>query len=499
MPAKMTHDDFIRKAQAVHGDRYGYGMAAYACNEDMLTITCPAHGAFVQRARNHLQGRGCPRCKAEQSSQRQTGNRDEFVRKAQAIHGERYDYSKVEYHRSGSKVEVICPTHGSFMVTPNSHLSRQSGCPKCAGKGFSSAEFVAMLKERHGEAYQYGQTEYTGIKHKITITCPKHGDFSQTAEAHRLGQGCPQCGYEARASQAERELVDWLGTLNIPFVHCDRSVLDGEEIDVFFPGAMVGIELNGRYWHSDRIKHPRFHERKTDAAQKKGVRLITVWDFDWATRRPVVERLILNAIHAGTGAKIGARQCIVVEIDNIDAAAFYEAHHIQGACRGSVLNLALAHQGEVVACMSFTQGGTRRGKAESGEYELARFATAAQVPGGASRLFTHFVAARRPACVWSFSDKQSFSGKLYEVLGFAQNGELRADYKIACPRTMRTWHKSLWQRKSLQKRMKEIGFDMRFDHRTDPRTERQVIDALGMLRVWDSGKLRWVWRDHSST
>ena len=499
MPAKLTINDFIRKANAVHGSRYDYAPTRYSSNEDMLTIRCKEHGEFVQRARNHLLGRGCPRCKAEQTSIRQSGSREDFIAKARAIHGGRYDYTKVEYTRSSRKVEIICPQHGSFMVSPNSHLSRKTGCPKCAGKGFSNAEFVAMLREKHGLTYQYDQVVYDGIKNKITVACPKHGSFEQTAEAHRLGQGCPQCGHEARASQAERELAEWLDGQGIPFVHCDRSLLDGSEIDFLFPQAGIGVELNGRYWHSDKIKHPRFHERKTAAAQEKGVRLITVWDFDWAARRPIVERLILNAVHADHAEKIGARQCTIAEVDNVDAATFYAANHLQGSCRGSLLNLALTHQGRIVACMSFTKGGTRRGKAGSGEYELARYATSITVPGGATRLFSRFVAMRQPTIVWSFSDKQSFSGKLYETLGFSRDGELRADYRIACPRTMQTWHKSLWQRKSLQRRITELGLGMSFDHRTDPRTERQMIDALGMLRVWDSGKVRWVWRDHSST
>jgi hypothetical protein len=128
-----------------------------------------------------------------------------------------------------------------------------------------------------------------------------------------------------------------------------------------------------------------------------------------------------------------------------------------------------------------------------GEWELARYATAAVVRGGASRLFAAFLKAVGATTVWSFSDKQHFDGGLYETLGFTLDGEIQADYRVVHPRTLTTWHKSLWQRKSIPARLREIGSSETFEPETDPRTERQMQDAVKVLRVWDAGKTRWRW------
>ncbi len=56
--------------------------------------------------------------------------KEQFIADAKAIHGDKYDYSKVEYITSAIKVCIICPIHGEFWQTPSKHLSNR-GCPKC--------------------------------------------------------------------------------------------------------------------------------------------------------------------------------------------------------------------------------------------------------------------------------------------------------------------------------------------------------------------------------
>jgi hypothetical protein len=56
---------------------------------------------------------------------------DEFIEKAIKIHGDFYDYSEVNYINTRTKVCIICPIHGRFWQTPNSHLSGKAKCPIC--------------------------------------------------------------------------------------------------------------------------------------------------------------------------------------------------------------------------------------------------------------------------------------------------------------------------------------------------------------------------------
>ena len=57
----------------------------------------------------------------------------QFVEDARRVHGSRYDYSKAVYNGRLVEMEIICPKpgHGSFLQTPNSHVSHRAGCPEC--------------------------------------------------------------------------------------------------------------------------------------------------------------------------------------------------------------------------------------------------------------------------------------------------------------------------------------------------------------------------------
>ena len=94
---------------------------------DYITIECYRHGPFAQRADSHLYGSGCIICNKEARKL----SREEFIRKAREVHGDKYDYSKVKYNGNKRPVEIICKKHGSFWKKPNAHISSSSGCSYC--------------------------------------------------------------------------------------------------------------------------------------------------------------------------------------------------------------------------------------------------------------------------------------------------------------------------------------------------------------------------------
>jgi hypothetical protein len=118
--------------------------------------------------------------------------RDLFIKKAIELHGDRYDYSIVEYTNSRSKLRIICPVHGIFEQTSNSHLSG-SGCPKCGLKTLTTEDFINKANEIHGNKYDYSKTTYSNPKIKINIICPIHGEFYQIPHSHLEGCGCSKC------------------------------------------------------------------------------------------------------------------------------------------------------------------------------------------------------------------------------------------------------------------------------------------------------------------
>ena len=125
---------FIERAKKTHGDRYDYSEVNYKNMYTKVAIICLNHGLFYQLPFNHLNGQGCPACKAEDVGNRKRMSVEEFIKRAVAVHKEKYDYSKVNYRNNHTKVCIICPKHGEFWQNPESHLNG-CGCPMCGLRG----------------------------------------------------------------------------------------------------------------------------------------------------------------------------------------------------------------------------------------------------------------------------------------------------------------------------------------------------------------------------
>ena len=134
-----TTDEFIAKAKKIHGDKYDYSKVKYVDAKSKVCVVCPEHGEFWQTPDSHLSGCGCPKCANKNKGEYRRSSKKDFIKKAKEIHGDKYDYSKVEYVNAKTKVCIICPNHGEFWQTPNNHL-RGHGCPKCKRNQLSCAE-----------------------------------------------------------------------------------------------------------------------------------------------------------------------------------------------------------------------------------------------------------------------------------------------------------------------------------------------------------------------
>ncbi len=126
-----------------------------------------------------------------------------FIEKAIVKHGDRYNYSKVEYQGSNKKVCIICPDHGEYYQLPNNHLAGKE-CLKCSyekrGQNLKSSieNFIIKAKIKHGNKYDYSKSIYVNAKIKVCITCLRHGDFYQLPSKHLYGNTCPKCADEIR-------------------------------------------------------------------------------------------------------------------------------------------------------------------------------------------------------------------------------------------------------------------------------------------------------------
>lgn len=218
MSKKKTTEEFIAEAVAKHGDKYSYDEVVYTKAKDKVKIWCKVHECyFLQTPDQHCsKGNGCPKCKADKTSDRCKYTVEDFLRKAKEAHGDKYDYSKVEYKGSTIPVIVVCPKHSDFSVIPTAHWGGAE-CAKCSeekgGKRFlmTDEEFKARVAEIYGDTLDFTHDTY-GSKKKIKVFCNIHKEFFyKTAEKllHR-NQGCPLCGRERISKSRAKDIEHFL-------------------------------------------------------------------------------------------------------------------------------------------------------------------------------------------------------------------------------------------------------------------------------------------------
>lgn len=128
---------------------------------------------------------------------------DEFIRRAINVHGNKYDYSKVNIVNTRTKISLICYVHGEFKQSIYKHL-RGSGCSKCNHVDMKTInrhrmttnEFIEKARLIHGDKYDYSKLIYLGNKTQAIFICSKHGEFLQRPNDHLSGNGCKKCQYK---------------------------------------------------------------------------------------------------------------------------------------------------------------------------------------------------------------------------------------------------------------------------------------------------------------
>lgn len=211
----------------------------------------------------------------------------------------------------------------------------------------------------------------------------------------------------------QKQLNEFLTSLNISFIIEDRKEIYPQEIDVLVKDRNIGIEMNGVFWHSDHKKHKTYHVEKLERCVDKNIKLLQFWDIEWHNYPEICRSIIKTNL--GLNKVIHARKCQIKNLNYNTTKTFLQDNHIQGNCRSSV-KLGLFYNDELISVMTF--GKPRFNK--NYEWELIRFCNKIgyNVIGGASKLLRYFEKTFIPANLLSYSDRRLFDGKLYEKLGF---------------------------------------------------------------------------------
>lgn len=249
MDNSKLKENFIKKAQTIHGDKYDYSKVDYQGSLKKVEIICPEHGSFYQLPSAHLRNQ-CPSCANDSRRKALASSKEEFILKAREIHGWKYDYSKVEYKNAETKVCIICPLHGEFLMRPSSHLLGNS-CPKCMGRGLSQNDIIEEFRKLHGDRYDYSLVEYRKMHDKVKVICPEHGIFEITPSKHLLGQGCKKCAYVKNGLSQRLSMEEFLKRAN---------------------------EAHGGYYNYKKVSFLRTHDKIEIECPKHGVFTQLVYD-----------------------------------------------------------------------------------------------------------------------------------------------------------------------------------------------------------------------------
>lgn len=350
---------------------------------------------------------------------------------------------------------------------------------KLEDMGFSNRLRETYIK-KHFEKYSDIGLEFISIENRILKLkgkCKHLFNIHYDSLKRRIENGYEYCTIcnpiNSGQSQEEKLIIDWLKGLGLEIIERDKSL--GIELDILIPDLNIAIEYNGLYWHSELYKDKFYHLNKTEICNKRGIRLIHIWEDHWLYKKEIIKSMLLNSLKLNTN-KIFARNCKIVLVDSKSKNDFLDKNHIQGKCQSSI-NIGLEYNGALVSLMTF--GGRNINKKK--EFELIRFCNKinTNVVGGASKLFSYFIKNYNYQSIISYADISNFTGGLYKLLGFDYSHRSQPNYWWVVDGNR--YHRFTYNKKRL---IKEGG---------DPNmTEVGIMYKRGHFRIFGCGQDKYI-------
>lgn len=324
--------------------------------------------------------------------------------------------------------------------------------------------------------------------------CEKHTKRVLNGEVLRLGIstscGCLSHSINFIGSTCENEIKDYISTLTSE-APLKTKILDGKEIDLYYPQHNIGIEYNGSVYHATinalRRDVPKYYHRdKFLLAKEKGIHLITIFDVDWKSNKERIKMYLKDVF--SPKIRLYARKCVLKVIDKPIANGFCDKYHLQGGSRLSKIHLGLYYNNELCSVMTF--GRQRRKKDSNTDFELIRYCVRSgyTIVGGAEKLLKHFITTYSPKDIVSYSDNDYFAGGVYEKLGFSYDSQTTVSYY---------WYNhdvkinreqcQLSKLKVKYPKLVEEAYTVKASNKED-----YVMTRLGACKVFRCGNTKWV-------
>ena len=489
-------ETFIEKANKVHNEKYNYSKTIYVNSRTDIIVICPIHGEFHTTPHKHIHNKHeCPQCLKEKKDNKikpiKKDKNKIFVEKAKLIHGDKYNYSNINYINKNTKICIICPEHGEFWQIPHNHL-KGCGCPKCAREilrkkhSFTKDIFIMNAKKIHENKYDYSKVEYINNSTKVCIICPKHGEFWQTPAMHyNERQGCPLCG--TLSSKNELEIFNILKKYFSDVHLRDHDIIKPKEIEITIPSKKVCIEYNGLRWHSEEFKDDKnYHLNKSELCKQKGYNLIHIFEDEWIFKKEIVKNKLLHILDCDyEKEKIYGRKIIVKEINHNEGKDFLEKNHIQGSTQ-STLYIGGFYNNTLISVMSFIKF--------KNEWILNRFASiiSYNCVGVGGKLFNFFIKKYNPTFVKTYADKRwtITDNNFYTKIGFIEEAILPPNYYYVTSEDgyRHRYHKFNFRKNKILKKYGD-KYDL-----NNEMSEREMAEKVGLHRIYDCGLLKYIWK-----
>ncbi len=545
--ANLHH--FIDRAQKVHGDLYDYSESIYHNRTEKVKIVCKICGPFWQRPDSHWRGAHCPTCAKRKAIAKQKDTRDIFIDKAKLVHGNNFDYSKVDYQHSGTKVLVICKSClNEILVRPSHHLNG-SKCPHCVrialGRLYllSRTEFIQKAAAVHNNKYDYTQITYRGCANNIDIKCREcHSIFTQLANNHLAGSGCPECA-KRKADLAKTKSTEMV------IAECKQRV--GDRFDyskVYYKNCATKIIITCKRCNNDYHVFVHNH-KKTGACPYCGVssghrqiidyiqsitnhkiiindrKTISPYELDIyiPDRKLAIEfhGLYRHSYSEIPPPNIRCRhqtKALLCEKSNIRLLQFWShewdqkqiivksmiKHQLQQSIKIYARACKIIKISDNFFTINHIQG-LRHSAIAYGliyndiivagmsfckhhqKWEIIRYANLLNhtVVGGSSKLLNHFIKTHQPNELLSFADLRFSVGNVYQLFGFKQLKITKPNYFYTDKRATKLLSRQSHQKHKLSKKLE--NFDP-----TKSEIENCLINGLRIL--YDAGHTKWLWK-----
>lgn len=526
---RPTTEEWIKRAKKVHGDKYIYDRVKYINQNCSVEIICPIHGNFKQMAALHIQGCGCPKCNGGVKI-----TKDDFIEKAQKIHGDKYDYTKFNYINAKTEGLIICPIHGDFLQTPDAHL-RGQGCPKCKSSKLENILMKFFEKNNINYTYQYKLKDDKVLfcdfllnEYNIIVECQGEQHFIPTSfDKDKNKEKCEET-YE---KVVRYDILKYNMCINngldiiyftipeyfnstdvnintefykdkilitdveklLEYIKTKQKTVNADSFLDFYEDVRKNISKNIinanniiKYKDYVVIYVPLIPNKRNELNDKRrmyakrGYKVIIVFEDEYINNREIVLSKIRHLFKLDKLPRIMARKCTIKEIRNDAAETFLNKNHIQGFVNSSIY-LGAYYNNDLVAVMSFL-------KENNNNWNLTRFASDNRriCCGIGGKLFKYFIRNYDFNTIKSFADKRwtyDMKKNIYLDLGFKQEKNMMPEYRYFKPEEKVRHHKFGFRKQILHKKY-NLPLTM---------TETEMTKELGYDRIWDCGLIKYVY------